>query len=317
MIYTIKKSNMKRIILITILLGITMTATANQPLITHKLHNNFDISTYYQQLDSVQNRVLPLTEEKELLRQLSEFELGRFLLDNKGLNGYWTAYIILYGPKLTNLPELEYWLLHRSPAIKATQERFMIFRQQLQARIHDNMKIASIPCGLMDDLLGLENTDNIALVGIDLDQQSLKEAAKNAKKYNRNNVEFRHEDAWNLSTTNEFDIIVSNGLNIYQPDNKKVIELYRQFYNALKPGSILITSFLTSPPALSKDSTWKNYNQDDALKQKAIFSDIIQTRWQSFRTEAETKNQLEHAGFKIEEVIYDSQGMFPTIIARK
>jgi hypothetical protein len=66
MIYTIKKSNMKRIILITILLGITMTATANQPLITHKLHNNFDISTYYQQLDSVQNRVLPLIEEKEL-----------------------------------------------------------------------------------------------------------------------------------------------------------------------------------------------------------------------------------------------------------
>ncbi|CEO17193.1 hypothetical protein RMONA_04035 [Rickettsia monacensis] len=37
----------------------------------------------------------------------------------------------------------------------------------------------------------------------------------------------------------------------------------------------------------------------------------------SFRTEAETRKQLEKAGFQILEIIYDSQGIFPTVVARK
>ena len=45
--------------------------------------------------------------------------------------------------------------------------------------------------------------------------------------------------------------------------------------------------------------------------------DIIQAAWQAFRTEKQTRHQLETAGFSIVEVIYDSQGMFPTIVAKK
>ena len=32
----------------------------------------------------------------ELLNQLSQFELGRFILQNRGVNGYWTHYILTY-----------------------------------------------------------------------------------------------------------------------------------------------------------------------------------------------------------------------------
>ncbi len=171
----------------------------------------------------------------------------------------------------------------------------------------------------MDDLYGLDYTgiSNVSLTGIDLDGNSITLAKTKALKNQNTNINFYTKDAWNLSKNNEYDIITSNGLNIYEPDDQKVIKLYREFYNALKPNGILITSFLTPPPALSKESTWKNIKQEDAIKQKAIFSDIIGVSWQAFRTEEQTKLQLKTAGFSDIKFIYDSQGMFPTVLAYK
>ena len=100
--------------------------------------------------------MISFEEENELLRQLSEFELGRFLLKNKGLNGYWTSYVILQGPQKENLHPLEQWILHKAPVVKATQEHFQIFKLQLQKNLRNGIKIMSIPCGLMDDLLSLD-----------------------------------------------------------------------------------------------------------------------------------------------------------------
>lgn len=96
-----------------------------------------------------------------------------------------------------------------------------------------------------------------------------------------------------------------------------MVALYRQFYNALKPNGCLILSFLTPPPSRSDNSPWHNYIADDVTKQKAIFTDIIDVGWQSFRSEADTKSQLKAAGFAEFEIIYDTQGMFPVIVARK
>lgn len=112
-------------------------------------------------------------------------------------------------------------------------------------------------------------------------------------------------------------MITSNGLNIYEPYIQRVIALYQEFFKALKPGGIFITNFLTPSPAVEGDSTWRNYNSQDLLKQAAIFKDILQVQWQATRTEKETRAQLTQAGFKVCEVIYDSQGMFPTVVAQK
>lgn len=288
--------------------------------ITHQNNeNSFDLLQFRKDLEKKENRSLSLSEEVALLEQLSEFELGRFLLVNKGLNGYWTSYIILHGPQQENLHPLEEWILHHAPTVKATQERFRIFQKVLQENLKDNITITSVPCGLMDDLLTLNyaNAKNIRLVGIDLDKKSLDLAQEQAKLINLSNVEFVQNNAWEINYKEDFDIITSNGLNIYEPDDNKVIVLYKQFYKALKPEGILIISFLTPPPALSKESTWKNIDSQDALKQKAIFTDIIGATWQSFRTEAKTRTQLEAAGFQVLDIIYDSQGIFPTVVARK
>lgn len=309
-----------------LIMGIIMSATAINSryglknLITHtKNEISFDISEFKNNLIKKENLSMPLHEEMNLLEQLSHFELGRFLLSNKGLNGYWTAYIILHGPKKQNFHLLEKWILHHAPSVKATQERFRIFQKVLQKNLRNYTTIASVPCGLMDDLLTLDYSKryNIRLVGIDLDEKSLEFAKEKSKQLNISEAEFIQSDAWKIQDREEFDVITSNGLNIYEYDDNKVIDLYKRFYQALKPQRILITSFLTPPPSLSKESSWKNVSPHDALKQKVIFSDIIGVTWQAFRTENKTCQQLEEAGFKVIEVIYDSQGIFPTVVAKK
>ncbi|MDP9196256.1 MAG: hypothetical protein M3O22_05760 [Pseudomonadota bacterium] len=121
---------------------------------------------------------LLLEEELDLLRQLTEFELGRFLLRSRGLNGYWTAWLILHGPELAQHP-LEQWLVHEAPTVCATRERFGIFRQQLNAALRPGASLCSVPCGLMDDLLGLDDEafPDLSLTGIDPDPDSLQLAA--------------------------------------------------------------------------------------------------------------------------------------------
>jgi SAM-dependent methyltransferase len=291
-----------------------------ETLITHNRKKAFSIEDTKERLKSAANLTLPLEEELALLDQLAQIPLGRFLLENKGLNGEMTAYIILHGPKDSPKSSLEEWMLHKCPVVKATQERFQIFKKQLQRSLKDGMTLASLPCGLMDDLLGLDYSEvkDIKLVGIDLDERSLTLAEENAKNKTDNfEASFFKRDAWHLNVAEEYNLITSNGLNIYEPNDQKVVELYGQFYKALKPGGLLITSFLTPPPLLSKDSPWKNYNPGDVLKQKALFGDIIEASWQCFRTESQTHQQLEDVGFQVMDIIYDTQHMFPTVVARK
>ena len=190
------------------------------------------------------------------------------------------------------LSPLEHWILHHAPVTKSTRERFFIFQDQLQKYLKNDIKMASIPCGLMDDLLSLDYSHiaNAELTGIDLDGESLDLAQRNAKNIHNDAIQiaFHQRNAWDLNIIDKFNIIASNGLNIYEPDESKVIALYHEFWKALTTGGILITSFLTPPPALSSESTWKNVNPADALKQKALFVDIIQASWQAF---SEQKNK--------------------------
>ncbi len=295
----------------------TNPVCAESQLITH---GNLELENHRERLQNTESLTLSLEEELALLQQLNEFDFGRFFLENKGLNGYWTAYMIIHGPKKDLTHPLEKWLLTRAPIIRATQERFKIFQYQLQKYVRSHTTLAAIPCGLMDSLLLLnyDQVENVHLIGIDLDPESIELAKINARQHGKKfTASFQEKDAWDLSIHNEYDLVTSNGLNFYEPDDQKVVALYGEFYKALKPEGILITSFLTPPPPLSAESTWKNFDINDLKKQKAILGDIVQANFQAFRTESQTRQQLEQAGFKILDVIYDTQGMFPTIIAQK
>jgi len=151
-------------------------------LITHKdkPSSSVNLSEIKKRLKNADTLVLPLKQELEMLQEMSEFEFGKFLLSNKGLNGYWTSYLILNRPQKNNLTPLERWILEAAPLALATRERYYIFQEILQENLRNDITIASIPCGVMDDLIHLNtgSFENIKYVGIDYDNESIKIAKK-------------------------------------------------------------------------------------------------------------------------------------------
>lgn len=270
-------------------------------------------------------------QQLRILKELSEFDFGRYLLQHKGVNGYWTHYMLTHpwfgrktglnnrGEKFSNL---ENFLLNRAPTMLATQQRFQIFLTENQKSIKNHAQLACIPCGMMGELLYLDyqNIKDIELFGIDYDYETLNDAKSLAQE--KNLLPFTtmlRQDAWQIDNLNQFDLISSNGLTIYEPDDHRVQELYQIFYRALKPNGQLVTSFLTLPPGATDQCEW-NFsciNQDDLLLQKIIFVDILEAKWQCFRSTEQTRNQLIAAGFSEVEFSFDTAKMFPTVIAYK
>lgn len=263
--------------------------------------------------------------QQELLGQLQEFALGRSLLKHQGLTGYWIDYIITHYNKRNERGELlplERELLECCPVLCATQQRFAIFKEVIQNNLTDGMVLASLPCGMMSDLLTMDysSVSDVKLVGIDVDYASLIGAAGCASERGLEEVTtFRLNDAWQLKGNEEFDILTSNGLNVYVGDDAKVVALYRKFYEALKPGGLLVTSFLTPPPAIDSASEWLMDRIDPAALQheKVLFADVIGTQWRHYRTGKTTEKQLKAAGLTEINFIYDEAHVFPTVTARK
>ncbi len=286
---------------------------------TKKLSNNYshDITASLEKLEQeARERIedykgteFSKKEMHLMLDQLLAHPVGKAVFISKGLNGENIQYFIGGAPTETN-PMIR-WFCDRSPVVLATRERFGIFQKELQKRLKDNAHFASIPFGFMNDLLKLDITgkQNIHFTGIDLDPESLMLATKNANERGYKDIcSFKEADAWKLSAfTNMFDLVTSNGLNIYVKEDAKVTELYKELFKILKPGGTLITSFLVPPALVSQDAT----------KQRIILGTIIGIGWQNFRTEELTRKQLAEAGFVDVEIIYDSQRMFPTVIAKK
>ncbi|MFV0340865.1 MAG: hypothetical protein ACK5MA_09645 [Parachlamydiaceae bacterium] len=53
------------------------------------------------------------------------------------------------------------------------------------------------------------------------------------------------------------------------------------------------------------------------MQQKALFTDVLEAKWQIFRVEPAIREHLQEAGFVQIEVIYDRARIFPTVIATK
>ena len=260
----------------------------------------------------------------DILHRLSEFEFGRFLLQNKGINGYWTHYMLTYpwNEDRRAANPIEKFILECAPTILATQERFKIFLNENQTAVENKKQLACIPSGMMGELLYLNfsGIDQIQLIGVDFDATALAHASSLALEKNLLPFSyFKQLDAWNLQLNNELDLISSNGLNIYEADDDKVLALYQQFYSALKPNGKLVTSFLTTPPGLSDSCEWtmSEIDPENAALQKIIFADVLGVKWQCYRSSRQTRQQLELAGFKDIRLIPDRANIFPTVTARK
>ncbi len=269
--------------------------------------------------------VATVEQQLWLLAELASFDLGMFLIKNRGLNAYWTHRIVTWCAEQAvdhQISDLEYRILETLPVVLATRERFWIFFKQLQGLLSTGFTLASVPCGLMSELLMLNYSQHqdVTLMGIDLDPEALEGAWAEAKKRGLSGrVSLYCEDAWALSLYEEVDILVSNGLNIYEPDDARVTLLYKLFFNALKPGGKLITSFLTPPPTLGVPSPWdfSAIDQEALLLQQRLFIHLLEVKWGAFRTHEQTRDQLQSVGFTDIIFIEDRARMFPTVMAQK
>lgn len=265
----------------------------------------------------------PDSEMKRLRQELAGFELGRFLLANLGLNGRWTSYVLMYperGARTglssdgTPLCELEAWLLGRCPILLATQQRFRRMRALTQSLLRTGMRLASLPSGLMDDLLTLDYSmlDDVLLTAVDLDADALSDARQNLSQLRTPvAVEFECRDAWRLDCRERWDLVTSNGLNIYVEEDDLCTAFYRQVADALRPEGLFLVSFITPP------QQWRPSVPSDLERQRLLFQQVIPVRWSCCRDEATTRRQLEQAGFEVLRVVEDDQRMFPAVLARR
>lgn len=270
-------------------------------------------------------------QQLDILDDLSSFPLGRFFIKTKGADGFWTDYIINYpqnglvtglNSEGSHFSPVEKFILEKSPLTLATRERFKIFQTYLQKSLRNDMEIASIPCGVMRDLLSLDYSQlsSISIIGIDLDPKSLRLAKQLALEYSLEDyVQLFQKDAWNLTFKDQIDLITSNGLNVYIFDTEKRIQLYKAFHHALKKGGTLIIGVLTYPPGYTKKSDWilERISGEDLLMEKILFKDVLGCKWGNFRTSDEIYEDFFSTGFSDVQVIFDQYHIFPTVIANK
>ncbi len=269
------------------------------------------------------------------LEQFSQFELGRFFIKTKGaLSGFWTQYVILGYTEHEIKNPLENWILNNAPVLLATRQRFKIFQTLLMKHIEANSLVCSVPCGLGDDCFTLDlppEKAEVRFVGIDFDAVTLNLAKESVLKLGvKNKCEFFKEDAWELPNVlpielrGKFNVLTSNGLNIYESNNDRVVDLYKCFYECLAPGGVFIGSALSCPPTMDeksevKKSEWDmtKINLKDLGMQKLLFIDMLGATWSHFRASKETIEQLNKVGFTDVEIHWDVAKIFYSFEARK
>lgn len=297
----------------------------NENLITHNTYNS-DFRLVYE---AIRQRLIAggdspyasLDEKLDILEQMTQVDLGRFVLEHRGLNGYWSDYIIRNAHK-TELSKMELFFLQKFPLTLALRERLKVSQELLQQNLLENIALASLPCGVMADLLTLDykSYKKVNITGIDLDFESLTLSHALAVK-NKLELEtqFIQADAWSIEFKDKYHMVVSNGLNNYVTNIDRLVSLYGKLREAIKPGGILITSFRTPSPEQNKHSPWNMdiINPEHLRLQKIVFDDIIQARWHSTQTVDEMADILERAGFNKLELIFDQAKLSPTVIAQK
>lgn len=285
----------------------------------------------------IKNKVLSLgnlgyatvQDQLEYIKLLSEFPLGCHLIMHRSFSSYWTDYLMsypnhedanLHQTKSLNL--IETFILKHSLFVNGWKESFQLFQKLMQTKLKDGITLASIPCGEMRDILSLDysNISHFKILGLDLDFLVVASAKRFCLKTNfSRNIKVIQGDAWQLPYDMKFNLISSCGLNIYEGNRKRNLDLYREFYRVLEPGGILIIGFLTYPPWDSEASEWKleGVSHQHLVLERTLFSDILNLECKKFRSSDEFKTDLNCVGFGNICLYYDKHCIFPVAIAQK
>lgn len=198
-------------------------------------------------------------------------------------------------------------------------ERFHNFQDAMhklirEGQIGSDSYIASIPCGLMREVLTLnfEGT-RPHIVGIDKDPQSLLASKKLAAEMAISHVDFYRKDALFLGPIRSVDVLISNGLAVYLDDHE-LLELFQQFQGSMSSGGYFITNHMTP------ESEWnrEHATAEDLKFQHDFLRNIVRGRWlQHLRPISQVVEMLEQAGFDVLDVREGNTGIFPVYITRR
>ena len=72
----------------------------------------------------------------------------------------------------------------------------------------------------------------------------------------------------------------------------------RSIAQALKPNGIFVFSCIVPP------EQWHPTNSADLIRRRVLFQEVIPVKWSSVRDENKTRNQLDKAGFEVDDVRY-------------
>lgn len=288
---------------------------------THEEFVESDQEALFHARKDLENR--GLSHLIPLVEQLKESLLFMHILKNKGLSGEGidlVFQILENQPDKTSSPlSTPDEPLLAMPIVKATQERFHLFQQELSSLLEfydkdKTVRICSVPCGFMRDLFSFQTQrDLLEIVGIDKDAASLLVAKEKFNKFSSYQPKFFEADAFDLSEFKDFDIVLSNGFNFYL-DDAKVKSFNYQLSNIIKPGGYLIISHIT-PMA-----EWDFEKMDpEALKlEKQILFEITQAKFMPHvRPAPKVVEDLEVFGFRLIKTLYDEAKRFPTFVLQR
>lgn len=193
------------------------------------------------------------------LNELVAFPIGRFILVNGGLNGYWTNYLARIGCDMINerakarqfTNETEEYIVASSAEMRGEHE--MLLRNIIGPLLKPGLAVASVPCGLMSEvLLAAEHFEGVKLYAIDIDNCNfdlIRE--KYGDRLVGNEFHPLAMDALTLDFDCKFDLITCLGFVMYLKEDY-FPDFLSRLHRALKPGGRLILSFY---PEASEHST--------------------------------------------------------------
>lgn len=257
--------------------------------------------------------------EAQLKAMLSKFELGQYLSQNKKINDKWLDYVLEFTDQ-SRQPQpsaLEEFIIYDAPITQATQQRRSIFQQILQQQLRDNMHIASIASGLASALFKLDYSQakncHVSCFGYAEETPTL--AKHKLQKHNKDiSFDFKTTGFDKAELKHQFDLIESNGMNIYLRQTAELAELYQQLHTLLKSGGTLVISAMTPENEWESDNS-ANFAARKTL-QKRIYNDTINVNWVNNVSTEESKELLLSAGFNSVKVYPDRYNMFPTFLAQ-
>ena len=256
-------------------------------------------------------KLASVSEKLNILGELKKFSLGQFLIMNQGMDGVWNHYIAYEYPRLNKNQKPQNPMEKMLIEIIATdlQVRLELVKKIMQGELREGISLLSIPCGIMAELstLDFSGISNFNLFGVDLDSEVLVKAGEFSQKMGlKAHTQFACKDAWHLDLDNQFDILVSLGLNIFVKEKERLLDLYRSFHKALKPGGKLLASFPTPDSFYQPDSErrYESLDPNAVRLRRIVFNEIVKIGFGKAYSSLETIEQFKTAGFAKVEIEY-------------